>query len=212
MTAEEQTPCGETVKKGNWIVATTQAFVAQVFGFLDPKVAWKVNGQSLLASSGDLVVHRGELSLDLRYGIDPGGRTLTLFSAGGDTFAVGVEASASDVLGNAAADDDAFEVSGRHAGYRPEDLGTIVRCLARKAIGEPTIIWPTLPTLDGPRPEELEEWAARQRAVIAQNPNIPDPERDSVQRLIDLQVYEPTARNILHDPARIQVRFRNRIR
>lgn len=205
-TEEGQTECGDAIKKGHWVIATTQSFVAQVSGLFEPTVAWKLQGNPLPGTSGEIRVHRGELTFDLRFTLAPGGRTLTLASGGGDTYAVAVSISATDTLGNAGADEGAFEVNGHYDGYRPEDIAKMAQCLARNAVMMPPDIWDRMPSPDDPHPN-WEEWRASALEDLARLPQVTPVEREAAERYLDFRVAEPAARR-LANPAIARARFR----
>lgn len=206
-TEEELTPCGDSVKKGHWVIATTQSFVAQVSGYFEPAVVWKVEGNALPGASGSLRVRRGDFNhFDVEFSLAPGGRSLTLSSAPGDTYAVAVSVSATDVLGNAGADEGAFQVNGRFDGYRPEDIATMARCLARNAVMLPPDIRDRMPSPDDPQPDWL-DWRTRALEELAHRPQVTPLEQEAVARYVGFQVEEPVARR-LANPALARARFR----
>lgn len=205
-TAEEQTKCGDTVKKGRWVIATTQSYVAQVSGFIEPQVLWSLQGNALPDTSGEIVVRRGELAFALRYSLAPGGRTLTLESGGGDTYAVAVSISVKDALGSVGADEQAFEVTGHLEGYRPEDIATMARCIARSAVMLPPDIRERMPSPDDPQPNWV-EWRTNTLADLARRASLTPAERKAIEQFVDLRVAEPSARR-LANPAVARARFR----
>lgn len=134
-TTQEQTPCGQTITRGVWALATSAQFRVSTSGFggeapSSPVVTWTVAGTVLTGDQGVVDVPFDDAEFEVEYTIDPVSFELTLSTGhGGERYNADVVATAN--LGTQMASASAvFQSRGFYEGYTPEDDTILSDCLA----------------------------------------------------------------------------------
>lgn len=182
VTSTRKDICGDDIRSGNWTSYTTATFVAQLSNFMDPVVSWTVDGKPVVAGATSLSIVRGEVTRTVGCHVGAGGRSLTLSSAPGDSFATVVRADVSDAMGASAHREADFAVEGHYSGVRIEDLATEVRCISRSIPRHLVDMVPRAPEpVDGPdwRVQALKDEAQR----LSTDPIVPPGQREVFSEL-----------------------------
>lgn len=189
-TAVETTPCGDTVKKGHWILTTSQQFPVKASGSNHPVITWSISGKTV-NGTGTLPLTIGGRAYTLGYSINPATGELKLNSGAGDSYEVGIKVTVSEA-GATLSKEATFTAAGVCDGYRPGDHALIVKCIAKNIPVE--VDWNVY---HAPAPDphfDLEKWRAQTIEHVTSNPGLGQSARQSVEKLINLQVKEPNAR------------------
>lgn len=211
VTSESTNRCGEPMRTGVWTCMTTITFVAQVSGYMNPALTWRVNGTDVPAEPAALHVDVEGSSYEVDARVNVGGRSLTLTSRSGDTYQLPVSVELRDERGETARADTVFEVEGSYEGLRLEDIRAAAQCIAR-TIPVPVDIY-TIPK-PGPDPEtrvDIDEWARVTLDKLQLDPSLDQGTRADLKSYVAAQVQTPELR--LDAPLRInrtQLRILNR--
>lgn len=200
VTSETANRCGEPMRKGAWTCMTTITFVAQVSGYMNPALTWKVNGSVVPAAPGPLRVDVAGSVYEVDAHINVGGRSLTLTSRSGDTYKVPVSVDVRDDLGETGHAETVFEVEGSYEGFRLEDIRAAAQCIFR-TIPVPVDIY-TIPK-PGPleAPVDLEQWAHVTLEKLRVDPSLDQSSRAALKGYISAQVRSPELR--VSEPVRV---------
>jgi hypothetical protein len=134
-TTAKQTPCGQTITRGVWALATSAQFRASTGGFGGgtpalPVVTWTVGGTVLTGNGGVIDVPFDDAVFKVDYTIDSVSFELTLSTShGGEHYTADIVVAVT--LGAATSSASAvFQSRGFYEGYSPEDETVLSECLA----------------------------------------------------------------------------------
>ncbi|MGI9821706.1 hypothetical protein [Agromyces sp. Marseille-Q5079] len=135
----EQTPCGDTVRRGTYATSTLEIFTVQTKGFggvgqptaVPPTASWVIGGAPAAGSSGTVDVPFDGSMLSVDYTIDPVTFELGLTSPGGVRLGADVVCTVADQAGSASAQ-LRFDAAGWFEGYNADDLPTVITCWTRR--------------------------------------------------------------------------------
>ncbi|MEU4678424.1 hypothetical protein [Micromonospora sp. NPDC023737] len=204
VTSERTNHCGDVLQFGTWTTKTTATVVVQLSGFLNPTVAWKIDGKPLVAGTTSVGIVRDVHSFDVGCQVDAGGRSLTLSSQPGDTYHLQVAVDVTDVLGNTGHAETVFQVEGSYSGMRLEDIRAEARCIASTI---PAPIDLDVFTVPKPRPEEDPGWDAQEwrHGVLDRlrvDQSLDSNSHEAIRSYVELQVNTPEFRSRALDLAR----------
>ena len=205
-TSERTNACGDIIRVGRWTSRTTASFVAQVSGFVDPKLSWSLDGVPLAPGATSFAFARGGTNFSVGCQFDAGGRTLTLSSASGDTYQLPVAVDVTDVLGNAKRGDARFEIEGSYEGLRLEDIRAETQCIARN-IPVPADIGVFIMPKPGPVEApgvDIVQWQQQTLDRLQNDRSFTPSSRDALRDFVNVQVERPEFRLPGLDAARFR--------
>jgi hypothetical protein len=135
----EQTPCGDTVRRGTYATSTLEIFTISTAGFggvgaptaTAPTANWSVGGIPVAGPSGTVEVPFDGSMLAVDYTIDPVTFELGLTSPGGIRLGADLVCTVGDQSGSASAQ-ARFDAEGWFEGFNPDDLPKVIACWTRR--------------------------------------------------------------------------------
>ncbi|GAA1942725.1 hypothetical protein [Agromyces allii] len=135
----EQTPCGDTVRRGTYATSTLEIFTVSTVGFggigqpaaTAPTATWTVGGVPVTGGSGVVQVPFDGSTFAVDYTIDPVTFELGLTSPGGIRLGADVVCTVADQIG-AAIGQTRFEAEGWFEGYNGDDFPKVIACWTRR--------------------------------------------------------------------------------
>ncbi len=200
--------CGNVMRWGKWTCRTSQRFVANVTGFVNPTLHWTINGAviALDTARSKLVYEGNEFGLNCQLAL--GGYCLTIESDVGDRFDAVVKLTVTDVVGSPETDECVFNALGSYDGLNIDDLRAETKCIA-STIPVPADLGKfTIPKQDEPRPDwNPREWAREATRLLEKDASVGPIERKAIGNFIKVQAETESFRQVAQD---IAARFRGR--
>jgi hypothetical protein len=200
VTHEKTDFCGNVLHFGKWTTWTTVTYATQVSGFFEPAVTWLVAGQTVTPETNSLYIAYDGRNYQVGCTLNPGGRSIQLTSAPGDTYEISVIVKVRDVLSNNAITETSFTVAGGYEGMKIEDIRAATQCIARNIPRSVDVDEFTVPHGTDPG-WNVERWKQTAIEQLRADQSISSDIRAAVSSFIELQAGTPGFRPIAQDIA-----------